>query len=124
MRKIGAVAATFLLTASLTGCGALPVGPSAASPTPTAVAESRAADAFAQESAYLSALRQQLRTTDFSSPQLWIDLGRAVCKGFDEAMTPKEMFDSLKDAGLSEPEASAVVVISGIHLCPEYAPTP
>lgn len=124
MRKIGTVAATLLLAASLSGCGALPVSRSASTPTPTVDPRAQAADAFTQESAYLTALRNQLTTTDFSSPQLWIDLGRAVCKGFDDGLTPKNMFDYLKDAGLSEPEASAVVVISGIHLCPEYAPTP
>ncbi|WP_285137897.1 DUF732 domain-containing protein [Microbacterium sp. lyk4-40-TSB-66] len=122
MRKIGALAAAILAAGMLSGCGALPVAPSR-SATPTATS-SAAEEAFAQETAYYTALRKQLPQTDLSNAGLWIDLGRAVCKAFDNGLTPKEVFDSMKGGAISEPEASAVVVISGIHLCPEYAPTP
>lgn len=125
MRKIGAVAATLVIAASLSGCGALPVAPAPATSTPASEGDSTSTqDAIAQETAYFTALRQQLTTTDFSTPKLWIDLGHAVCKAYDSGLTPKEVFDSMKGGALTEPEASAVVVISGIHLCPEYAPRP
>ncbi|MDQ1083575.1 MULTISPECIES: DUF732 domain-containing protein [Microbacterium] len=120
MRKIGSVAA-LLLAVCLTGCGAIPVAPS---PAPSRTSSPPTPDAVAQETAYLSALRAQLPQTDFSSPGLWVDLGRAVCKAFDNGLTPKEVFDSMQGGAITEQQASAVVVISGIHLCPEYAPTP
>lgn len=124
MRKIGAWAAAILVAGMLSGCGALPVSPSrSASATPTETS-SVSEDALAQESAYFKALRTQLPQTDLSNVGLWIDLGRAVCKAFDEGLTPKEVFDSMSGGAITQQEASAVVVISGIHLCPEYAPTP
>lgn len=124
MRKIGATAAAILVAGMLSGCGALPVAPSrSASAAPTQTS-SVTEDVLAQESAYFRALRQQLPQTDLSNPGLWIDLGQAVCKAFDEGLTPKEVFDSMSGGAITQPEASAVVVLSGIHLCPEYAPTP
>ena len=44
--------------------------------------------------------------------------------GLDDGLTPKELFDSMQGGGVTQQEASVVVVLSGIHLCPEYAPTP
>ncbi len=123
MKKIGIVTAALVLTAALSGCGSLPVAPARTTPTAATPAAQSTADP-AHEAAYLTALRTQLPRTDFSRPGLWVDLGHAVCNAFDSGLTPKEVFDSLKGGAVSEPEASAVVVISGIHLCPEYAPSP
>lgn len=123
MRKIGAVAVAVALAAGLSGCGAIPVGQAPkASPTPTV--DARAQQVYEQEVAYVRALRQQLPKTDLSATQVWVDLGHAVCAGFDDGLTPKELFDSMQGGGVTQQEASVVVVLSGIHLCPEYAPTP
>jgi hypothetical protein len=124
MKKMAAIAAVLLVTGSLTACGTFPVGPSPSTTTATPDADAAARETFAQESAYLAELRKQLPKTDLSSVQLWLDLGHAVCAAFDSGLTPKDVFDSMQGGALSSPEASAVVVLSGIHLCPEYAPTP
>ncbi len=124
MKKMAAVAAVLLVAGSLTACGAFPIGPSPSKTTATPDADAAARETFAQESAYLAELRKQLPKTDLSSVQLWLDLGHAVCAAFDDGLTPKEVFDSMQGGALSSPEASAVVVLSGIHLCPEYTPTP
>lgn len=124
MRKIGATAVALLGVGVLAGCGALPVemAPSRTA-TPTAVGPAPE-EVLARESAYIAALREQLTTFDTSPATLWLDLGHAVCEAFDSGYTPKQVFDSMSGGGLTQPEASAVVVIAGIHLCPEYAPDP
>ncbi|MFJ4037973.1 DUF732 domain-containing protein [Microbacterium sp. NPDC090007] len=123
MKKIRTVTVALALAAGLSGCGAIPVGSAPpASPTPTV--DAQAQRVYEQEVAYVRALRQQLPKTDLSATQVWVDLGHAVCKAYDEGITPKEVFDSMSGGAITQQEASAVVVISGIHLCPEYAPTP
>ncbi|WP_295787144.1 DUF732 domain-containing protein [uncultured Microbacterium sp.] len=123
MKKIGAVAVALAIAAGLSGCGAIPVGTAPkASPTPTV--DARAQQVYEQEVAYVRALRQQLPKSDLSAMQVWVDLGHAVCAAFDDGLTPKQVFDSMQGGGVTQQEASVVVVLSGIHLCPEYAPTP
>ncbi|MFZ8757724.1 DUF732 domain-containing protein [Microbacterium sp. HMH0099] len=126
MRRARAVVFALASAAMLSGCGALPVTPAPRTSTPEAVptAQAPVEDVLAQESAYMAALRAELPSIDRSPASVWLDLGHAVCEAFDSGFTPKQVYDSMSGGSVTQQEASAVVVISGIHLCPEYAPTP
>lgn len=125
MRKAGVVVVALVSAFALSGCGSLPVTPAPAKSTADALPPAEPVEnVLAQETAYMTALRAQVATVDRSPASLWLDLGHAVCEAFDTGFTPKEVYDSMSGGGVSQQEASAVVVIAGIHLCPEYAPTP
>jgi hypothetical protein len=79
------------------------------------------------EAGYVAFLIAAGGITDEASKQNLLEVGRTVCKGFDEGNTVVQIYNAMLDAKYTKEQAATLITVAVKFICPQYTsqlPTP